>query len=153
MGKIEQICESIKCTGCMLCMSVCPKSAISFSCKSGFYRPTISDACVLCHFCQQMCPSNNKEKIHSSLNEKATCSYVAWNKNNDEHFSSASGGVAYLLMKQVIRDGGFAVGCFFNADSQRVEHKIFENIDDLNITKGSKYVNSYKDGGFGHDCG
>lgn len=128
----------------MLCKSVCPKSAIKFSDESGFYRPIIGDSCVKCHLCVKMCPSNNRETIHSELNAKPSRSYVAWNKNDLEHVSSASGGVALLLMKHVIQEGGFAVGCWFNNNSQRVEHKIFETLDDLSLAKGSKYVNSYK---------
>ena len=52
------ICQEKDCTGCMACVSVCAKGAISVSHdSSGFSHPVIDEGkCVKCNRCKTICP-------------------------------------------------------------------------------------------------
>lgn len=140
-----EICNTNECTGCSLCSSICPVGAISISDETGFYRPSIkNDKCIRCLKCQRECPANNRNKVEENLKQTPKVAYVAWDNIDEKHYLSASGGIASLLMKKVIDNGGFAVGVWFNPSSQRVEHRIFEKSDEIDLVRGSKYVNSKK---------
>ncbi len=144
MSKISKICDYNNCVGCSLCASVCPVNAIDMVLKSGFYRPEISDKCISCKKCINNCPSNSIKKINELKNDSPLIAYATWNINNDIHKNSSSGGIAYTIAKKIISKGGFAVGVWFNSDTQQVEHRIYENNDDLHLMQGSKYVQSNK---------
>lgn len=143
--RIEGVCNLEDCLGCGLCKSVCPKKAISISDESGFYRPIINDKCVGCHLCQKMCPINNSSRVRENLYSTPDTAYAAWCKNRNNHFASASGGIATLLLKTIIEEGGFAVGTWFNPEKQLVEHRIFHTTEEIELSRGSKYTNSRKE--------
>lgn len=46
-----------QCTGCMLCVDVCPHDAVVPQYKNGFYYPSINyTKCVECKLCEKKCP-------------------------------------------------------------------------------------------------
>lgn len=146
MDRITKVCDEKKCVGCSLCQSICPMKAISINKESGFYRPVISDKCIGCKKCVNFCPGNSLESIDDAKNKTPDFAYAAWNKNQNIHKYSTSGGIAYTIAKKIISDGGFAVGIWFNPKTGQVEHRIYEKIDDLYLMQGSKYVQSDKTG-------
>lgn len=139
---IKEICSFKKCIGCALCQNVCPKDAISIELKDGFWRPSISSKCIECGNCVRNCPINNKENIKGY--ETPEIAYAAWVKDDNIHHKSSSGGLAYKLSEQMINSGGFVVGVWFNDETQRVEHRIYDDVSSLHMSQGSKYVSSYK---------
>lgn len=139
---IKEVCSSKKCIGCALCQNVCPKDAISIELKDGFWRPSISNKCIECGSCIRNCPINNKEKIEGYQTPDIV--YAAWVKDDGIHHKSSSGGLAFKLSEWMINSGGFVVGIWFNIETQRVEHRIYEDISSLRLSQGSKYVSSYK---------
>lgn len=54
-----------KCTGCMACRFICPKSAINMrEDKEGFLYPVIDEnLCIDCGKCDNVCPIDSKHPI------------------------------------------------------------------------------------------
>ena len=141
---IAEICSEGNCFGCALCESLCPKGAIKIEIREGFYRPTILESCVSCGRCINCCPANNeKQGQKNNIPEKA---YAAWCKDRSIHHLSSSGGLAYRLAYEFICNGGSVAGVWFNPRQQIVEHRLFDNTNDLLYMRGSRYVNSSKTG-------
>ena len=136
------ISEREKCTGCGMCVDLCGKNAITMIKDShGFYYPNIdSERCISCGLCQKKCPVNN------CFDQASTPQmvYAAWHKNKDIRKRSTSGGVFTALAEQVINNGGVVAGVKWNDDFQAV-HFIAENMKDLSLFNGSKYVQSHAD--------
>lgn len=141
------ICDIDKCMGCGLCEAVCSSSAIEMKIVEGFYRPIINDNCIGCLACQKNCPANNHFNIKNDLKNiyRKEC-YAAWDKDSKMHFLSSSGGLASLLSKAIIENGGFVVSAQFNYLNQCVEHVLIDKMEELDRNRGSKYVNSNKSG-------
>ena len=134
-----ELCDNNSCTGCGACLASCPHSAIYFYYDNwGFRYPKIDKSkCIECGSCTKKCPVLSPVKI-----EKAKECYLAWAKDDKIHLDCASGGVSYLLSKHIIEEGGFAVGCIWDDDFNAVI-TVIDSVDELNKTKGSKYVQSY----------
>lgn len=135
---INNISVIDKCFGCRSCEQICPTGAISMvPDKSGFIHPVVdNDKCINCGICLAHCPAHS---LPLSTDPKSFVSFV--NNNRAELLKSSSGGFAYSLGKHIIQKGGIVVGAVFNNDMV-VEQKIIDQIDDLNQTRGSKYVQS-----------
>ncbi|MBE6381538.1 MAG: 4Fe-4S dicluster domain-containing protein [Lentisphaerae bacterium] len=138
-----RLCEHDKCTGCGLCKAVCPRAAISFEVDSlGFRYPKIDiRECIDCGLCAKKCPSINPVK-----RELGNECYLAWAKDDDIHYESSSGGVAYLLQHHIIDLGGYVVGCVWDSEFN-ARLVVIDNANDLAKSVGSKYVQSYVDDG------
>ncbi len=143
---LGEICNYDKCTGCALCESICPQNAISMNIKGGFYRPEISNKCVGCMLCKNNCPARDEKKVKESLrgDYKKRC-YAAWDKNEDAHFMSSSGGIATLLARYIVKNGGFVIATKFDSDKQQVGYVMVDDLTELEKCRGSKYVNSKKE--------
>lgn len=134
-----QLCERNKCTGCGVCKAVCTHNAITFDIDNLGFRYPIIDAtkCVGCGLCAKKCPTLNPV----SINTRNDC-YLAWAKNDTIHYNSSSGGLAYILSKQIINQGGYIVGCVWDADFNAVL-TVLDKEENIANTIGSKYVQSY----------
>lgn len=145
---MTEICPHDRCFGCSFCHDICPKKAITISCASGFWRPAIdSHECVDCGLCKKACPANNIADVERFKKNAIEC-YASWSKNEDTHFNSASGGLAYELSKWFIENGGCVVGCAFEVVDGMLtaKHVIVDTLDGLTKLSKSKYVHSNKDG-------
>lgn len=71
--------------------------------------------------------------------------YAAWAEDDEEYKSSASGGVASVLCRHFIRQGGVVYGCAVSPgeDGHLVRHIRVTEENDIARLKGSKYVRSY----------
>lgn len=136
-----KLCEQEKCVGCFACMNVCPKEAISI----GYNEldktiPVIDDAeCINCGLCQSVCPVIQG----TEFKEPQVC-YAAWTKIDNDKKSCASGGIATALYRTVMEEGGAVFGCAFD-DELNLNIRMAESVADLELFKGSKYVQSCTD--------
>lgn len=126
------------CTGCGACMQSCAKGAISMvEGKMGHLYPFINkDLCVGCGICELNCSILHPIETHPIMN-----AYAAWAKNEIEYKTSVSGGIASVLSRLIIRQGGVVYGCAMLPNIE-VQHIRVEKEEDLEKLKGSKYVQS-----------
>lgn len=134
-----RICSAIDCVGCGVCRLVCPKGAIAIKEDwAGFRRPIINfRLCMACGACVRSCPVNRCAEERLAVADY----YGGAAKDVEEAISSTSGGVANVLARQVIQDGGIVFGAAFNP-FPTVEHICVDTVEGLVRLKGSKYVES-----------
>ena len=74
--------------------------------KEGFYAPVFNkDLCTSCILCQKVCPILNF-KFNTQPNE----TFAVMAKGEKIRLSCSSNGVAYILSKYVIEQGGYVCG-------------------------------------------
>lgn len=132
------ICDLKKCTGCYACFNICPKNCIKMiEDDFGFLYPKIDyQKCIKCNLCRHICPSLNHVELKMPLT-----SYASWALDKYEHKSSTSGGVASVLSRYIIRNGGVVFGAAVDNDLN-ISHIRIDKEADLARLKGSKYVQS-----------
>jgi coenzyme F420-reducing hydrogenase beta subunit len=127
-----------KCCGCAVCAAVCPKNAIVMKADEyGYIYPKVNlDLCVDCNLCDKVCPSLHDLETNTPKSVLATVS-----KDRIIHETSASGGFAAVLSEYVISENGVVYGC---AEISCIEYRHIrvENYENLELLKGSKYVQS-----------
>lgn len=136
---MEQICPKEACTGCGLCMNQCPVNAIKMveDSVTGHYKPVIDNTkCINCKKCLNNCPSNNEIKYNNNI-----ITYAACLKNENEQKGSSSGGIAYAFYKKAFGEEWSVFGAVMDSNFH-VYIKKAKNIDDINLFRGSKYVQS-----------
>lgn len=127
------------CTGCFCCTNICPVNCISMiENEYGEITPQIDeDKCIHCDKCRINCPSNKENEFH----DIQKC-YAGWDIDKNERYQCSSGGVASVLSKKIIRDGGIVIGAI--QDKNLVtKHSVASTEEQLNNFRGSKYVHSY----------
>lgn len=133
----SHLCAPEKCTGCMACYNSCSKHAISM--KEGFLGellPEISPVlCVDCGACDRVCPVLKPVVVK----EPDKC-FAAWSTDVGEYTSSTSGGLAAVMSRRIIDNGGVVYGCA--AKGLNVQHIRCTNLEEIKQLKGSKYVQS-----------
>lgn len=134
-----EICKKQECVGCGACISACNRNAITMQPDSlGFLYPVIDqDKCVDCGLCAKSCFNNHKPVYNEPLQ---TC--VGYASDINEQISSTSGGIASVLMRSILMNGGVVYGCS-GANARRVKHIRIESTEEIVKLKGSKYVQSY----------
>lgn len=138
-----EVTEPKKCCGCQACMQVCPKKSISFVCKEdGFSYPVVdADSCVDCGLCNNVCPILVNPQLISNGAVKEFKTYAAATLDDVSLMKSSSGGIFIELAKKIVADGGYVAGCIFDS-YLNVRHIITNDFDEINLMRGSKYVQS-----------
>lgn len=136
-----EIKDKKNCTSCSACYNICPKNAITMKeDEEGFKYPVVDEnKCIKCGLCTKVCPiiNNNLKLIR---NEKPSI-YAAWSKDNFTRLDSTSGGIFSELAKVIYEKEGYVCGAIFNNENL-VEHKLSNNIKDLDNIRSSKYLQS-----------
>lgn len=127
-----------KCSGCHACFNICPKDAITMvPDENGFKHPQIADdLCIHCNLCKKVCPILKDVKKENDIQ-----AYACINKDDEIRKNSSSGGVFYLLAKNILSKNGVVFGARFNDDFE-VIHDYVEKVEDIHLFQGSKYVQS-----------
>ena len=129
------------CCGCQVCGDICPKGSISFrEDEEGIWYPQVnSDTCIECHLCEKVCPILNK--VTSANNSIDPITYILQAPNTIDRLKSASGGAYSLLINEVFNRGGYVAGHIWN-DKASVKGYISCKPEDLDILRGTKYLQS-----------
>lgn len=135
---MKQVCDINKCTGCSACSQVCPEKCIKMLAdKRGHVISVVDEqSCINCGICAKICPINNSPTFFYPKE----C-YAAWAKNEDIRISCSSGGISTLLSEYIVNSGGIVYGCA-SLKNLEFKHIRVDNIKDLELLKGSKYVYS-----------
>ena len=132
------LAEQQKCTGCGACQQSCKHNAILMDKnEEGFLTPVINDdICIQCGLCQKRCPEINPiERLdYSNQSVFALISYKDRQK-------SSSGGAFSVFARWIIKQRGVVFGAAID-DKFKVSHVEIDNLDDLSLLRGSKYVQS-----------
>lgn len=136
------------CCGCKACGDICSKKAITFPTdQEGIWYPKVDvDKCVDCGLCEKVCPI-----LHPDFSELGNSSnpttYILQAPEAEDRLASASGAAYTLLAKAVFEQGGYVAGHIWNGKSD-VKGYISSNPEDLNILRGTKYLQSDTEGLF-----
>lgn len=134
------------CTSCQMCFAVCNVHAIKIVLdKEGFYVPRIDEKlCVGCGRCVDVCAKFEKDiLLATSITEEETPLYSASVKDEDVVRKTTSGGIADALAKTLIIEGYKVIGVAYNNKENRAEHVVAETVEETDVFRGSKYIQSY----------
>lgn len=133
------LCEKKSCTGCGACASVCTIGAIALQPdEEGFLRPVVDESrCLSCGACAAVCPVLGEKENRPVLQALAACS-----RNQTLRHQSSSGGIFSLLAQRVLERGGAVYGAAFAPDQRSVRHIRVDDMAQLPLLCGSKYVQS-----------
>lgn len=136
--KIFQIED--KCTGCGVCVSSCPKGALSFKFdKEGFYYPVLDVLkCVGCKICEKSCHVLNG----TSASESISTQYMIKSNSSEILSKSSSGGVFSMLSEIFLKEGGIIFGAAYNFEKERLEYSSTDEVE-LDKLRRSKYIECY----------
>lgn len=126
----------LKCTGCTVCLLVCPHNAISFiKDKYGFNYPQVDNVkCTQCGLCVHRCPVYNNKISPNSIME----SYAVMCQD-DIRYDSSSGGMFTVIAKYILSQGGSIFSVRFDENFNAIYDEA-NNECELEPFKKSKYV-------------
>lgn len=129
------------CVGCSACASICPRQCIRMvSDHEGFLYPKIQmETCVQCGSCEKACPVLHRPE---SLDNGFEQAWGAVNKDTEILLESSSGGLFTALGQAVLDEGGCIFGAAFDSVFKAVHHIMVDNVNDLALLRGSKYIQS-----------
>lgn len=128
-----------ECCACTACEQACPVNAISFTKdEEGFLYPTINkDKCIDCGLCERVCPVEHPNYSNTETPEV----YAAMVKEVEQRKKSSSGGMFYAIASWILNQGGKVYGATMDENHQ-VKHIGVDHFEDINLLRGSKYVQS-----------
>lgn len=129
------------CSGCGLCLAVCPKGCIRMERNSeGFFYPVIDEAqCVKCHKCETLCPVNDPLPLKNA-NRTQRC-YAFQNGDGAVLQESSSGGFFTAAARQVLSAGGVVYAAEM-PEIGKVRHVRIGTEAALAGARKSKYIQS-----------
>lgn len=127
-----------QCTGCSACANACPKNAIKMIAdKEGFFQPIVDDdKCINCGLCERACPALSANLPWGIFTPKVN---AGW--HNFDRKISSSGGMFSAFARGILSEGGSVFGASLNSDLV-CRHIEILSIDDLQLLRGSKYLQS-----------
>lgn len=137
---MKTVCKVNKCTGCMACVDICAKDAISILDQLRNYNAIIDESkCVDCGQCHYVCPNNKCPTM-----TRPTTWYQGWASNEAIRGAGSSGGIATAIAATFVENGGVVCSCVFEAGEFRFD--IVNKVEEVNRFSGSKYVKSNPEG-------
>lgn len=133
------IVEKSLCCGCTACYASCPTKSIDMKADSeGFLYPTVnSEECIGCGICDAVCPIMNP-LVGVPVQE----AYIIQDKREEIRSSSSSGGAFTAITEYIINEKqGVVYGACYD-DSYQVIHKGIDSSSQIELFRGSKYVQS-----------
>lgn len=130
-----------RCTGCMACKYVCPKSAIEMQEDSeGFLYPHVDKSlCIECGLCDKYCPIDKPIDCDAVYKQRY---FAASMKDRKRRLESQSGGVCDVISTVAVEGGkGVVYGVGFD-EKWNVLHKRATDLEGIKEFRGSKYVQS-----------
>lgn len=126
------------CTGCGMCMAICPSSAIQMQADShGFLHPVVDAAkCTDCGLCSRKCPVSTPPQVSEHTNV-----LTGYAKDETLLPGSSSGAIFPVLAAEIIRRGGIVFGAAFDENFD-VVHTSAETLSELAALCSSKHVQS-----------
>lgn len=126
------------CTGCSACATTCPAQVIEMVRDGeGFAYPQVNTAgCLACNKCTTACPVLDPVERNS-----VPVVYAAWNSDDRVRKLSTSGGMFYLLAKDMIAQGGVVFGASFDS-KMHLRHTAAFTLEQCKQFRGAKYVQS-----------
>lgn len=135
IDKVITVCEKNKCAGCMACIDLCPKKAISIVDEKEYMNAVIdTDLCAKCGACYMVCQKNNPAELRMPQ------TWLQGWGNDSTRATSSSGGFGQELMRAILRNGGIVAAC--KLSSGEFKFDLIENESKLDEFIGSKYVKS-----------
>lgn len=139
---MKTVCEINRCSGCMACIDICPREAISIVDNLKSYNAVIDESkCVNCNACHKVCQNNNPVECNEPIQWSQ-----GWAVNENLRKRSSSGGLATAIAFSFVQNGGIVWGCTFRNGEFRFESA--EQIIELEKFVGSKYVKSNPSGAY-----
>ena len=137
---MKTVCELNQCTGCAVCVSKCPRKAISVVDNIKAYSAVIDEnLCVNCGLCENVCPTNQPLEKYVPLFWKQ-----GWAVEESIRAYASSGGVATALAIAFIKKGGIVCSC--TVDKGQFVFDFEQSVKQVKRFIGSKYVKSNPDG-------
>ena len=139
------ITKKVDCCGCQACGDICGKKAISFQTdEEGIWYPAVDKTkCIDCGLCEKVCPIINRTSCPT--NASTPKCYVLQAPDSFDRLQSASGAAYTLLARAVFEQGGIVAGHIWDRDFG-VKGFVSGNADDLEILRGTKYLQSNVEG-------
>lgn len=130
------------CTGCGVCAISCPKKCIDIKKnENGFYEYKINHKdCIQCGICKKVCAQRN-ELEDKKINTRSLYSGCSVDKSIMK--KSASGGICVNIAKSYLESNIKVISCSYNYNKQQAEMIILDNIKDLELIQGSKYLQAF----------
>ncbi len=140
---LKSVAHIAHCYGCGVCAINCGQKAIEMQLdKYGFYHPVVdANKCTDCGLCRKNCAYlDNRLAVEEKMPQEW---FAGWSEDAETVASCSSGGVAYELAKKAISSGYKVIGVRYDVEKGRAEHIVCARMEDLEQTKGSKYLPSY----------
>ena len=132
---MNMVCKKNKCAGCMACVDICPKQAISVLDDMEHMNAVIdANLCVNCNACHNVCQQNKPAELRNPQSW-----FQGWG-NENTRATSSSGGLGQELMRTMLRAGGVVAACRFRDGEFKFE--LIEKESEIDAFIGSKYVKS-----------
>ena len=132
---MKTVCEIYQCAGCMACIDICPKKAITISDDLEKLNAVIDESkCINCNACHRVCQEENPAELRKPLE---WCQGWA---DDSIRGRSSSGGYATAIMRTFVERGGIVASCHLIDGDFRFS--LIDNVDSFNGVPGSKYVKS-----------
>lgn len=130
------------CTGCGACAIICPYNAITMKMmKNGFIEPEITlSKCLYCGICKEVCYKYLDNNISSNNNYSTV--YAVLNNYFEQIDSVSTIGIATQIAKYHYSNGNIVAGVTYDVESNSCKHTIANCQNDLELFKGSKYLQS-----------
>lgn len=139
---MKTVCPTDQCAGCMACVDICPKGAISIQDTLTAYNAVIdTQLCVECDACIKVCQHNTIPHLRTPLLWKQ-----GWAADPQLRAAGSSGGIAGALAHSFVRSGGAVCSCVFR-DGEFC-FQIAHTPEQVNEFAGSKYIKSNPRGSY-----